>query len=569
MQRSRLVSISTSTFGTLSSESYASTLQSAASTFTGPGSLAGKALFSFGKLTLKGVEQIIISRRLSVIATHFPHHNTDKIIGLPGMYADLLELSRIHLYSDSTRMRALQLLFGQVASRSIAHLLKALLVWPLVEVNLLLSELLRCFDPQRTSYLAEYTLEHSLISSYRQHLSQWEDHSLAPVIDFLQDIGTSSEQGWSIICDCGSLDFLLHLYVSDFTDHFTYRSQPFKKSSLSATCNSFLVAVLANSSACRIFQSHPISDLWSLWPMLALESNDLTRCSQRRQVWATLESKEFQWRISSIFDTLVLEWDNGSSMRKLRVTLKEPSLFDLLVDLLEFSGSSELDDQTSFRALRSLHRLWTRINTIQFNWGLQKYIQETPEEHARGIFSQVIRQLHSLLDRAPESEAFFDFCHKRCQANCPLELDAVVQFIHRLSRASRSNKVLRQWLIEADIIGLLGWTFCRLSERGALSLDEGDNYKISDYSVSGPRYRTLVLSLAWRLFNEEPHGSIIQYHFSASMFFMRQNPPPNWDNLRFPIHHHDNWADDLMNASVYHQMEREHKECVYSWIMNS
>ncbi|KAJ3998732.1 hypothetical protein F5050DRAFT_1175447 [Lentinula boryana] len=308
-----------------------------------------------------------------------------------------LTIHRIHLYSDPTRMRALQLLFGQVASRSTAHLLKALLVWPLVEVNLLLSELLRCFDPQRTSYLVEYTLEHSLISSYRQQLSQWEDHSLAPVIDFLQDIGTSSEQGWSIICDCGSLDFLLHLYVSDFTDHFTARTQPFNKSSLSATCNSFLVAVLANSSARRIFQSHPISDLWSLWPMLALESNDLTRCSQRRQVWATLESREFQWRISSIFDTLVLEWDNGSSMRKLRVTLKEPSLFDLLVDLLEFSGSSELNDQTSFRALRSLHRLWTRIDTVQFNWGLQKYIQETPEEHARGIFSQVIRQLHFLL----------------------------------------------------------------------------------------------------------------------------------------------------------------------------
>ncbi|KAJ3748522.1 hypothetical protein DFH05DRAFT_1520119 [Lentinula detonsa] len=564
MQRSQLVSISTSTLGTLSSESYAPTLQSAASTFTGPGSLAGKALFSFGILTLKGVEQIIISRRLSVIATHFPHHNTERIIGLPGMYADLLELSRIHLYSDSTRMRALQLLFAQVASRSTAHLLKALLVWPLVEVNLLLSELLR------TSYLVEHTLEHSLISSYRQHLSQWEDHSLAPIIDFLQDVGTSSEQGWSIICDCGSLDFLLHLYVSDFTDHFTVRTQPFNKSSLSATCNSFLVAVLANSSACTIFQSHPISDLWSLWPMLALESNsDLTRCSQRRQVWATLELREFQWRISSIFDTLVLEWDSGSSMRKLRVTLKEPSLFDLLVDLLEFSGSSELNDQTSFRALRSLHRLWTRIDTMQFSWGLQKYIQETPEEHARGIFSQVIRQLHSLLDRAPESEAFFDFCHKRCQANCPLESDAVVQFIHRLSRASRSNKVLRQWLIEADIVGLLGWTFCRLSERGALNLDEGDSYKISDYSVSGPRYRTLVLSLAWCLFNEEPHGSIIQDHFSASMFFMRQNPPPNWDNLRFPIYHHDNWADDLMNASVYHQMEREHKECVYSWIMNS
>jgi hypothetical protein len=76
---------------TISSGKYSS---STTSTHTGPGYLTGKAILTVGKLTLKGIEQLIISRRLSIIATHFPHNDADNIPGLHGMYADLLELSR-------------------------------------------------------------------------------------------------------------------------------------------------------------------------------------------------------------------------------------------------------------------------------------------------------------------------------------------------------------------------------------------------------------------------------------------------------------------------------------------
>lgn len=64
------------------------------STFVGPGSVAGRAIQNFGKLTLRGVEQILVSRRLSSIATHFPHKNASGVTNLPEMYLDLLELSR-------------------------------------------------------------------------------------------------------------------------------------------------------------------------------------------------------------------------------------------------------------------------------------------------------------------------------------------------------------------------------------------------------------------------------------------------------------------------------------------
>ncbi|KAJ4483619.1 hypothetical protein J3R30DRAFT_3698502 [Lentinula aciculospora] len=556
MQRSRLASFSTSTLETLSSENYTSTLDSTASTITGPGSLAGKALFNFGKFTLKGIEQLIISRRMSVIAAHFPHHDGDSIVGLPEMYADLLEMARIHLYSDPTRTRALQLLLGQIASRSTRHLVRALSVWSIIEVNLLLSQLLQSFDPLRNYHLLKNNTEQTLIFSfYQQYLSKWEDHSLAPIVDFLRDFASSSEQGWSIIYDCGYLDFLLHLYVSDFADPAKIRTGPFNKSSLSATCSSFLVEVLANDSARANFHSHVVCSLWTLWPMLALGTPNDTRCSQRRQAWPLVGTNEIQWRICSIFDTLVLEWDSGSSMRKLRVSLKEPSLFDLFIDLLEFSGSPMLDDEVCFRALRSLHRLWTRIYTTEVNWGLEKYIQETPPDYVQGIFTQLVRQLHILSGQNLESDTFFDFCREGCQKKgCPLKLDAVVHFIHRFTRASRSNKVLRQLLIEGDIVRLLDSTFSHLSERGALSLDdnhtEGSN-KSNDNSVNGPRYRTLVLSLALRLFNKKEHGEndfIPAYQSSASLFFATQNPSPSWDDLAFPIQHHDNWADDLMSV---------------------
>jgi len=67
-----------------------------AGTILGPGSLSGKAVLALGKLTLKGVERVVISRRLSTISSKFPHSNVSgaNIKGLLVMYEDLLELSR-------------------------------------------------------------------------------------------------------------------------------------------------------------------------------------------------------------------------------------------------------------------------------------------------------------------------------------------------------------------------------------------------------------------------------------------------------------------------------------------
>ncbi|GAV99216.1 hypothetical protein LENED_000660 [Lentinula edodes] len=253
----RLASVSSSSLETLSSQGYTSTLESVASTFTGPGSLTGKALFNFGKFTLKGFEQLIISRRLLAIGAHFPHHNADRIVGLAAMYADLLELSSCIL-----------ILLGPA-------------LCSLVEVKLLISELLQCFDPLSIFNLVENNLPHALVSPYQQHLSQWEDHSLAPIVDFLQDFASASEQG----------------------------------------C------------------------LWALWPMLALKTPDQTRCSQRRQSflghlnWTMRYPFEPSGRYIdfgpvSLQQRLIGDW--RSTLRKLLTTTLEISSFGSFVNSIYF-----------------------------------------------------------------------------------------------------------------------------------------------------------------------------------------------------------------------------------------
>lgn len=177
-----------------------------------------------------------------------------------------------------------------------------------------------------------------LLSAYQQNLSKWEDHPLAPVVDFLRDFAASGNEIWPTVIGCGSLNLLLHSYLSDFeTPVALYTS--FKKSSVSATCASFLLEALADEHAHQMIQSHAIRGLWPLWPMLAFETVDGSRSTQRSQTWQTLEKRHIQWRISSIFDMLVIDWIKPRSVRMTNMRLYvDYILFDMLVDLLEFSG---------------------------------------------------------------------------------------------------------------------------------------------------------------------------------------------------------------------------------------
>jgi hypothetical protein len=66
------------------------------STVYGPGSLSGKFILAFGRLTLRGVENVVIMRRMSVISRACRDRNSVMLLEEEDniMCDDLLELSR-------------------------------------------------------------------------------------------------------------------------------------------------------------------------------------------------------------------------------------------------------------------------------------------------------------------------------------------------------------------------------------------------------------------------------------------------------------------------------------------
>lgn len=66
------------------------------STIPGPGALGGKAIKALGKLTIRGIDRVIINARLRSITAKFPHSNEQAsgIKGIREMYNVILELCR-------------------------------------------------------------------------------------------------------------------------------------------------------------------------------------------------------------------------------------------------------------------------------------------------------------------------------------------------------------------------------------------------------------------------------------------------------------------------------------------
>ncbi|KIK61119.1 hypothetical protein GYMLUDRAFT_43214 [Collybiopsis luxurians FD-317 M1] len=283
---------------------------------------------------------------------------------------------------------------------------------------------------------------------------------------------------------------------------------------------------MVNEYARRTIQVHTLWGLWPHWPMLGFGDPIQGRCSQRREMWSMVGKREIQWRISSIYDTFVTEWSkSGFSTRASTTLTAVPFLYDLIIDLLEFSGSSELDEETCFRALRSMHKLWSRISSVEVKSGLRMYIDDTPKDYAQDIFTQLIRRLTFLLNYNSESEPFFQPCHQHClRGGCPLKVDGVIHFLHRLSKASKTNEILHCYLVGGDILRLLDAAGTHLFSCGALSSDGAVNPEDEDtpahlrHTYYGPRYRILVLSMAWESLQEDKPRSKASTSLETTIF---------------------------------------------------
>jgi len=123
----------------------------------GPGSLAGKVILNLGKITLKGIERMVIYRKLYAISSQSRNETRS-----PEMYNVILELSRCELsslftvkesgrlrpgmYSDTIHLEATKFLVRQTTYGRTKRLVDALKNWHPIEIRLSLSELIAWFD---------------------------------------------------------------------------------------------------------------------------------------------------------------------------------------------------------------------------------------------------------------------------------------------------------------------------------------------------------------------------------------------------------------------------------------
>ncbi|KAK7442730.1 hypothetical protein VKT23_015977 [Stygiomarasmius scandens] len=107
----------------------------------GSGSLAGKVILNLGRITLMGVEKVVMYRKLHAISSQ--SRNETRSLE---MYNDILELSRPGMYSDTIHLEATRFLVRQITCGRTKRLVDALKNWHPIEVRLSLSELIAWFD---------------------------------------------------------------------------------------------------------------------------------------------------------------------------------------------------------------------------------------------------------------------------------------------------------------------------------------------------------------------------------------------------------------------------------------
>ncbi|KAJ7625323.1 hypothetical protein DFH06DRAFT_1229153 [Mycena polygramma] len=109
------------------------------STIWGPGTLSGRALLALGEATIRGIDALIIRRRLATIRLRAPSLTRS-------MCDDLLELCRPNMYSIRIAKQAIGLTLAHIcagAESSLHMFVVCLCRWPQQEARLILLELVR------------------------------------------------------------------------------------------------------------------------------------------------------------------------------------------------------------------------------------------------------------------------------------------------------------------------------------------------------------------------------------------------------------------------------------------
>ncbi|KAG6826842.1 hypothetical protein H0H93_016099, partial [Arthromyces matolae] len=234
------------------------------------------------------------------------------------------------LYSNNIREKALQILLAQISLHETRHLIENLIAWPDIEIQMFLNELMTLLNPIRLAN-PEVRSE-PCIKSYCKLLSPWESNSLHAFVEFLTEIAQALKPTQiSIFIHSGVLDFLLHVYVTNFFDPLAdFDSGAIHRTSyLYAACQHLLTMLCEHQLAVAAISDHPLGALWpALAPLPFPVHGRLERAAVRIDVWNSSPNPLILWRLFAIFDMM------GDYTR----IIDESLLYDICVDLLQLSG---------------------------------------------------------------------------------------------------------------------------------------------------------------------------------------------------------------------------------------
>ncbi|KAJ7761789.1 hypothetical protein B0H16DRAFT_1530551 [Mycena metata] len=248
---------------------YETSSGSSSSTVPGPGALSGKAIKALGRVTIRGIDHLVILRQLSVIAHHFPlpDEKAGFVKDVEEIYADTLEFSRQGLYREEINRKALRLLLCQIGMGETQYLVRVLSRWDRLELRLFLSEILiqltSLWNPQLGTVF--FT---PLFSAYSE--TEKSGHvSISPFLLFIAKLVRTHASAGRAVLDVGFLDVLILIrslndlnkedILSDFASN---QNDTSHRRRILAASNAVLLDILAYPELRPIVLNHPICSTW-------------------------------------------------------------------------------------------------------------------------------------------------------------------------------------------------------------------------------------------------------------------------------------------------------------------
>ncbi|KAF9463090.1 hypothetical protein BDZ94DRAFT_1260035 [Collybia nuda] len=440
---------STLSFSTFTSSNGSTNTTSTTSTVPGPGAMSGKAILALGKATLRGAEYIIIRSRLQVIASKLPCEDTAYVAGIEEIYDDVLELSRRGLYSDTIRTKAMAIILSQIRTRHTQRLIKCLIKWPSVELQIFLSYLTATLDPFRLVPFGRS----SPARVYREAIADRECHSMSALIDFLLELTQETGADRAAILKSGIMDLLLHMYVSDFYDPLVENEHGdfYRKSTIFSRCNIFLREISAIERELNIIRGHPLYLLWPAQPDLPFQTPLHDRMAQRARAWNLVMPEVALWRIQSVLDMMLAGTASSS----------EDDLLELATDILELSGSENIGLNISIRALRALSALLF-YGKISGKDAIRQYLASSYYNYPVEAMARIIIRLSRLITfDTPEWEIFHlpwdenTLYLKNSENERHFEQQQILHITNALIGAAKFDRRCFEIMTKANIVGLL------------------------------------------------------------------------------------------------------------------